>query len=246
MNIQQELQKFGLHKSEVTIYLYLLENGLATPPQIAKGTKIARTNCYNILEELKNKNLVEEEEKGKRKAYLANDPESLVHSLELKKTTLAGIIPDIRALYSSQKNKPKFRFFEGLEQIKEIYLQSLEAEKIIGIGSTKSFSDLMPEFYTFYTNKIKAKGIIFEDVLTSPSKNKGAPEQMATLKGLYDARFLPEKYKDKPTDILIWGDNIAFITLQKPFFGTIITNKLLAENFKMLFEVLWESLSDKK
>ncbi|MCX6778997.1 MAG: helix-turn-helix domain-containing protein [Candidatus Magasanikbacteria bacterium] len=238
MNFTLELQKIGLHKSETAVYLFLLENGLSTPPQIAKATKIARTNTYNILEELKNKGLVKEQEKGKHKAYLANDPETLLHSIELKKTTLEKIIPDIRAVYSSQKNKPKIRFFENLEQIKEIYLQSLEAEKIMAIGSTKSFSDLMPDFYTFYTGKIKEKGIVFEDILTSPSKLKGAPEQISTLKGLYEAKFLPDKYKDKPTDILIWNDSIAFITLQEPFFGTIITNKLLAENFKMIFEVL--------
>ncbi len=242
MDIKQELQKIGLHKSEIIVYLFLLENGLSTPPQIARGTGIARTNCYNILQELKIKDLAEEQTKGKRKAYLASDPGALLRSLEFQKNTLEKVIPDIRALYSAQKNKPKIKFFEGQEQIKEIYLQSLSAKKIMGIGSTKSLSDLMPEFYTFYTAKLKEKNIVFEDILSSSSKLKGAPEQIQTLKGLYDAKFLSEKYRDFPTDILIWDDNIAFVNLVEPVFGTILNNKQLAQTFKIIFEVVWGRL----
>lgn len=242
MDIQNELLKTGLKKSEIVVYLYLLENSLSTPPQIAKGTKIARTNCYHILISLKEKGLIEEQAKGKRQAYLAVDPESLVRFLELKKETLERVIPDLRALRAIQKNKPQIKFFEGKEQIKQIYLQSLEAEQIFGLGSTKQLSDLMPDFYTYYTNQIKKKGIVFNDILTSPSRIKGAPEQIAALRALYTAKFLPEKFKDQPTDILIWNNTCAFVTLEEPIFGTTIMSAPLAKSFKTIFDVLWEKL----
>lgn len=242
MDISTQLKGFGLHKSEIAVYLYLLEFGLSTPPQIAKGTKIARTNCYNVLLELKNKGLIQEQEKGKRHAYIANDPESLLHSLELKKNALEKVIPDIRLLYSSGKNKPKIKFYEGIEQIKEVFLQTLSAREVYGIGSTKAMSDLMPEFFIFYNLKLKEKGIMFHDILTSNSKLKGAPEQMATLKGLDEIKFLPNKFKEQPTDILIWDESIALINLGNPIFGTVITSPMLAQTFKVIFQVMWEGL----
>ena len=61
------------------------------------------------------------------------------------------------------------------------------------------------------------------------------------LRGFYEAHFLPQKYKDFPTDMLIWDDNIALITLEEPIFGTVLTNKLLAQTSKIIFDVLWSA-----
>ena len=88
MTIEEQLNEISLTKSESKVYLYLLEEGLTTPPQLARGTGIARTNCYNILEKLKNEGLIKEQEKGKRKAYIANDPESLLRTIQKKKETV--------------------------------------------------------------------------------------------------------------------------------------------------------------
>ena len=125
MTLTDQLKALGLNRTETRIYLYLLEQGLSTPPQIARGTGITRTNCYNILESLKEKDLIAEQTQGKRKAYLARDPEALVRSLERKKEIINEILPQLRGLYTTQKNKPKIKFYDGVEQIKEIYRQSL-------------------------------------------------------------------------------------------------------------------------
>ena len=139
MELQKALKELNLHRSEIKVYLYLLEQGLATPPRIAKSTNIARTHCYNILANLKDKDLIEEQAQGKRRAYIARDPEALFRSIERKREILQQILPDLRALHTLQKNKPKIKFYEGRKQIKEIYWQSLIAKKIDALGSTKPY-----------------------------------------------------------------------------------------------------------
>ena len=109
MNIVKQLKDVGLHQSEIDVYLYLLGNGYSTPPQVSRGTKIARTNCYNVLSSLKDKGLIKEEQRRKRKVYLASDPEALLLSLEKKKMALEGVIPDLKALFITQKNKPQVK-----------------------------------------------------------------------------------------------------------------------------------------
>ena len=79
MKIQHILKSIGLKRNEINIYLYLLESGVSTHPQIAQGTHIARTHCYNILRSLQNKHLVSSQKRGKRMAYIARTPKALLN-----------------------------------------------------------------------------------------------------------------------------------------------------------------------
>jgi hypothetical protein len=53
---------------------------------------------------------------------------------------------------------------------------------------------------------------------------------------------LPERYKDLPTDILVWDDNVALITLEEPYFGTVLHNAPLAQTMRMILGLLGERL----
>jgi sugar-specific transcriptional regulator TrmB len=238
MDISQQLKIAGLNHSEITVYLFLLENGISTPPIVSRGTKIARTNCYNILNSLKDQGLIEQQILKKRKAYLATDPQSLVRTLQKKKEAIEQILPDLRGLYTTQKNKPKIRFYEGFDQVREIYHQTLSAKEIFAIGSTKQINELMPGYLEYYFEEVRKRGIFFKDILTNNSEPT-SKDSKNFLKGLYEAKLLPEKYPDLPTDILIWNNNIALINLKEPVFGTILNNPLLAQTFKTLFELIW-------
>ncbi|MEK7158340.1 MAG: helix-turn-helix domain-containing protein [Patescibacteria group bacterium] len=243
MQLEEQLKDLQLTKSETKVYLHLLEQGLSTPPQIARGTGIARTNCYNILSELKNSSLIEEQEKGKRRAYIASDPEALLRAIQKKKEAVERLLPDLRALYTVQKNKPKIRFYDGFEQVKEIYWQATNTEKLLALGSTKHLAERDPKFFTAWEREMQRKQVVLQDLITNPSQTVGVNETQEMLKGLYDFRTLPEKYRDFPTDILVWNNNIALITLKEPIFGTMITSDLLAQTFRYVLEMVWEGVA---
>ena len=105
MNLTKELKKAGLSNTEILIYLYLLENGVSTPPQISKGVNMLRTNTYSVLLSLQEKNLVSKQPKGKRSVYFANDPSAVVAEFEKRKKVVESILPDLRALYKKEKNE---------------------------------------------------------------------------------------------------------------------------------------------
>ncbi len=241
MNLQNELKKIGLNKSEISVYLFLLEEGLSTPPQISSGTRIARTNCYNILLSLKQKGLVEPQQRQKRKAYLATDPQSLMQSIEKKKEIIEQILPDLRSIHTYQKNKPKIKFYEGWEEVKEVYRNSLEAKEIFAIGSTKGISDIDTKFFDTYRTQIKENKIVYHDILSNSSRGD-IQVTKELLKGYYDVTIVSSQYKNFQTDILIWGDNIALITLEESIFGTVLTNKLLAETFRIIFNLMKQGI----
>lgn len=240
--IAEQLKQFGLQGSEISIYLYLLENGVSTPPKIASGTGIARPNCYVILGTLSGKGLIAIQKNGKRKVYLAQDPEVLFQRLDEKKDALQGILPDLRALAATQSNKPVIKFYEGFAQVKNIYWQTLNAKRIYGIGSTKNLSELDPVFYKKYLGLLREKEIMFTDILSAESGSSTLRSTHELLKGYYSTKVLPHKYSGVPTDILVWDDTIALVSLVDPIFGTVLCNQQLAKTFRTIFDALFQLL----
>jgi len=240
--LQKQLKSIGLNNSEIEIYLHLLGSGISTPPQIAKGTGIARTNCYNILQELKEKDLITEQLHRKRKAYLANDPQSLLRNLDKKREIINNLLPDLAAMFKTQKNKPVIRFYDGLSGIKEIFMQNLEAEEILGVASTKQLFALDTDFFDYHREEMKKRNIIFRDIITYASSEKSMQISKGTLGALITHKILPKNYDDLPMDILVWNDKVALMITSEPIFGTVIQNEFMAKTFRMMFNVMWESL----
>jgi len=242
MELQEELRQLDLTKTETVIYLSLLESGVSSPPQLAKKTGIARTNTYNVLVSLIKKGLIEEHKEGKRKTYLARDPQALVNTIDRKREVLMRLLPDLRLLHATQKNKPKIKFYDGWESVKEIYLQATESKEILAIGSTKRLVDLDAKFFADFEETLKARGVILLDVLTFSSREVAENTTSSLLGDLYDYVLLPQQVGDTMTDILVWDDHVALMSLEAPIFGTVITNPLIAHSFRVIGKILVQSL----
>lgn len=241
--LERSLKASGLTENEIKVYFYLLENGVSTPAQIARATLVGRTNIYPIMRNLKQMRLIEEQARGKKKAFLAADPRALVSEMERKKEAIEAIVPDLQALYTRQKNKPTIKFYDGFEQVRLIYEQTLEADEILAVGSTEKLESLEKGFVAWYAKELRKRAIIMRDVLVHSAEGKTGQQMKDIIGGLYSMKFLPENYQELPTDILIWNDSIALISLDEPVFGTVLVNPPLAKTFKALFELLWKDRS---
>jgi len=242
--INDHLRQLGLLENEIKVYFYLLEQGLSSPPQIARGTKMARPNLYGLLQSLKEKNLVIEQRRGQRKIYSAADPSVLVQTLESRTEAMKQVLPDLRALFASQKNKPTIKFFEGTEQVKEIFYEMLEAKSVLGVSSTKKLYDAFGwDFFKKYITQMRERGIFLKDILTQDSINTSAQIPISVLKSMYDTRLLPKEYDSIPVDVLIWDDKVALISTEQPIFGTLIKNQAVATIMQIMFNLSWKQLS---
>ena len=101
----------------------------------------------------------------------------------------------------------------------------------------------MPESFPGRFQKfIKQKGIFFQEILSNQSQVE-AEEAKKNMSPYYEYKILSEKYSDFPTDILVWDDSLALITLSEPVFGVMLINKALADTHRLQFEIMWNSLS---
>lgn len=241
MEIQQQLRSLGLHQTEIIIYLFLLKNGLSTPPIVSRETNIARTNCYNILLELKNKGLITQKIQAKKKLYQANDPDSLIDFLENKVLRAHEILPELKAIFTHQIIGPGIILFQGVEQIKDLYEQSLSTKTIFSIGSRVRLHELMPDFETYYFKEVQKRQIIFYDLTDQESKLIMA-KMHSFLKGYYAVRQLPPEYAETATDILIWDDSVALLNFKDSVSAMILKNQPLSDMLQMLFKIIWKKL----
>ena len=233
MDISEQLKTLDLTKSEIVVYLQLLEFGISTPPQIAKITGIARTNCYNILKALKEKVLLRNKRMESEKPILR-----AIHkrfwTLLIKKASDGTSSPDLRALHVTQKNKPKIRFLKDGGCKGNLANEATRSTEILAIGSTKRLVDLDANFFAQFERTLKERGIILHDILTLSSREVAERTTKPVLMGLYDYVYLPSGAEDMLTDILVWDDSVALMALEAPIFGTVVTSPHIAQSFRVI------------
>ena len=240
------LEKLGLNKNEAQIYEVLLNEGSLGVKPILSRTGLKRGNAYYHLDSLKAKGLVETEKDGGRTLFSAKHPEQLELLLAQQKAALSEAeenlhktLPALRGIFQLSTTKPGVKFFEGQEGIIKIY------ETLLAQGqSIDSFEDKgeMVAFFADYVKEFISKRIkqrIFNRVI-APSTS---PINVSSPKEFREARLLPVAQFPFRMDIKIVDNLVSLISFQKDNpVGILVENKEIAENFKMLFEMVWKLL----
>lgn len=139
--IYSALNKFGLTKNEIKIYLETLKNEELSPFQIAKLTDIPRTSVYDILMNLSLKGLVELNQsdgiKKQQTLVRAKNPSVIRGILQQKRKELIeteadilNILPIIKDDFHKDKSNADFRFYSGLNGARKVYFESLSFDTL--------------------------------------------------------------------------------------------------------------------
>ncbi|MDP3988611.1 MAG: helix-turn-helix domain-containing protein [bacterium] len=245
MNIHEQLRGIGMSDSEIKVYLFLLETGISSPPVIARNTKIARSNLHVVLKDLLNMGLVKRRLQNKRYLYIPTDPSITLHILDERRKAMESALYELTARYKSQKNKPVIKFYEGIQEIKHIFEELLEAKnkKVFGFTSTARLFELFPLYFqSRFQKELKRKEIYLRDILSYDSKETSAIETKQNTGWMYDYKILNKKYGELRSNILVWDDKVAVMTLEEPVFGTVTTSAALADTYRVQFNILWDAL----
>lgn len=215
MELINDLKRLGLNQSECAVYLFLLQNGESSPPTVSRETKIARTNCYHLLNGLEQKGLIEIKEHEGRKAYRARNPESLLGMLDVQRRAAMAILPDLESLFRSHKKKPVVSFYNGPDEIRELLKLTMQSTSVRVVGTPAFPDNETTAIFAVYRDELQKRQISFED-LSLPSVSR----------------------ETVPISIMIWDGHVALISRQDSMFATVIKNQSIAETFIILFNVL--------
>jgi len=240
MQLRKALDTLGLNELQRKVYLACLELGGASAYRIAQQANIARSTCYEIMEDLKALNLIQQYKKKKVKFYTVKSIQEAINFEKEKISQLEKALPEFNALYRSINTKPNVRLYEGLEGMKCIIDEiDTEADEILGFSSAE---DMLYKFSGFWSQHLKkriSKKIPVRSILVdSPrarERQKLGPTELRTVK------IIPAKYGHHST-MLIWKNKVAIFTFQNEMLALVIESKELAQGQRASFEFMWDVL----
>lgn len=245
---EKELQNLGLTEKEAKVYTTALELGPDTVQNIAKQSGINRATTYVQIDLLKEKGLMSEFEKGKKTYYVAESPNrlknllsSIEKELELKKNEAGAVIPQLLSLFEGMGERPKVRFFEGIEGVRAMHqdLLTTKNKTTQGFLYLDDLFNSFPEYQNEFTKYRIKKKITSHIIYTQ----KGGPRPDAVNKKDYRiAKFIDNKKFPINASITLYDNKVSILTSKPSPTGVIIENKPIAETFQAIFYWMWSKL----
>ncbi len=252
----KELYGIGLSDKAALVYTAVLELGVAFPSKIAEMTKLNRSTVYHVLLDLTVKGLVTELERKKKLCYQIENPNKLINFTksqirlaEERAERAKKIIPEVEGLYNLIPNKPRVRFFEGLEGVLAVYEDHISVTKpyeMVAYSNVEKLMKLLPErFVKDYVAKKEKLGIttraILPDTPFSADYNKEVYQDVAK-KALVQSRLIPANEFPYETEITMYGpDKVSIVNFKKEtLIGVIIEDETIAKTMRMAFELAWK------
>ena len=242
MSLENNLKQLGLEEKEAKVYLAALELGPTNIQNLAKKSEIKRSTLYEIIRNLKEQDLLTESPKGKRKIFIAAEPENLKRSIKLKEQLLNDILPELKSLNNIGFVKPKITFYEGREGFQKIYLDSLETKEksICAIAPSKLIVDIVGEDFSNKYVEERAKRKIQTKLIhiTSNATRYKYLDPKSFPKTLRSVRFTPSELVFNNA-IVIYGNSVAIMSNKKEGFGFVVESADYAQTMRVFYDLLW-------
>lgn len=239
MDTKEVLQHFGLNEKQASIYLALLELGVASAPTISKKSGVKRPTTYVILQELRQKGLLTEMPKKSKTLYIAKSPEVLLATRKEQNEEIRITMPEILALYNAKAEKPRVRFYQGEREINELYAEIFYEKEIWFVASIGSIPEnLMKCIHKYIARAAQKKTSIREIQMDDPISRDFRKQYESEC---YQIKTAPKNF-DLPSDNAIYGNKIAIFSYKSEPMAVVIESEDVVKTYRSLFEMAWNSI----
>jgi sugar-specific transcriptional regulator TrmB len=237
------LQKIGLTEKEARIYHAALSLGPSTVSSIAKASVVKRTTAYSIIDSLVEKNLMTREVHGIKELWQAAEPEALRTLLDDQQQALNRALPELHSLYRFSDAESVIKYYEGMDSLKEVYLEMLRTvrpeENYMVLSDQQLWLDLDPDFLIEFRRKrsklnIRVRMILTDSPLARESIGRG---RMVNEEN----RLLPEGTA-LTTNLVIIPRKVFIHQMEPPIMGMVIENPHIIRMHSEMYELIWRGL----
>ena len=164
-----------------------------------------------------------------------------------KERLFSEILPQLQSIHNIRTGKPKTRYFEGKEGIKEVREDTLMhgGKEILAIYSYDIIDILGKEFTDNDIKKRIQKGFYVRTIAPDDDemiKNYTAKDQ----EQLRSTKLISAKDFPFSIEILIYGNNYVALISAKEEIGLIIEGSEIHKTMKLIFELIWKLLPEIK
>ncbi len=251
------LQNYWFSEKEAKVYLTTLELWNTIASTIARRSEINRATTYSILNDFKKRGIANEVTKDDVKYFSVIKPEILLKNLEEKYKNFKDKMPDFLSLYGNFWNRPKIKFFEWFEWLKEIFKEIVYSWKernekpflsFLWVNKMdKRFEEWIKNDFTRIRKDIKTE----KRVILSVDKTKNNEEENYYIKFNKDKHNVVEIDKNilsfSNELMLYWKNSVAIILHEEWEMSWVtIESKTLHDWLESLFNVMREWYKNKK
>jgi len=229
------LEGLGLTKTEIKIYLTLLELGPTKVGNVIEKSNLASSAVHNSLNTLIEKGLISYIKIGKIKHYQAVPPKELVEFIEEKKKKVLEILPELEKKQMIGKEKQAAEIYEGSKGIKAMLDLLIEDVKkgdefLFFALNIEQFNKEIDDFFLKFNLKLNEKGITA----------KGISNKDVARIWLKKIPKIKQTNLPIPNGVTIFKDKICFYDWGEKPVGFLINSKQITDSYKKLFWKVWE------
>jgi sugar-specific transcriptional regulator TrmB len=239
--LQETLKQIGMEEKEAKIYLAGLELGETGIKDLASKSNIKRTTVYEIIDSMVAAGYLKITSRGKRKRYVAIDPQELKMIMRKKEALLAQVMPQLLAMSNVSDVKPKVWFYQGKDGVMQAYEDALNYPgiEVIGWASgevTSLFSDAEIEKYirSRIRKKILETMIMPNDEVTARFTAQDSRHLRRTK--AVDAKLYPFKI-----EINIYANRVGIYSARDKM-AVIMESEQVASTMRMIFQMCWNGI----
>lgn len=248
--LEKILEKIGLSEKEAKVYLAALELGPSTVQQIAKKADVVRPTTYVILDTLLKKGLMSSVDTGPKTLFSAEPPTQLGKYLDHQeqhlrdlRNDLVGVIPDLEAMFAQAGERPRVRFYDGVEghdAAEDDYYRSLSPkDELFSFTPLDEATKMFPEMRAEQPHKRLEKKLWAHVLYTT----EAGPQPEASSKSeRRTARWLPkDKFPFRCVVAIIPGKRVQLTNVTGPLFAVLIEDGHIADTMKVIWDLAWEA-----
>lgn len=230
------LEDIGLTNAEIKVYLALLELGDSTAGLIIEKSGLQSSVVHATLNKLVDKGFISYIQEGQRRHYQAANPKHIVEFINHKKERFEELLPELMLKQQLSKEKPEVIVYRGINGIKELLLELLEAggTEHHTFGSTKESLMLGESWWVNYHKKRAAKNIkaklMFNESLVFWKAEIKYPKS--------EVRYTKVGFEPL-TETIIRNNQVGIIIWTEKPIGILIHNQAAANSYDKFFKMMW-------
>ncbi len=237
----ENLQKIGMTNKEARVYLALLELGKSAVSVIAGRAQMNRSTAYVILRSLRAQGFVLEIPNTKKHEFIAEDPQKIVEITQSRHTLAERLVPTLQAKRKKESGLSNFRFYQGLDGLREAYQYRLESfsnsECVAFWGASASIPPEAHRIFLKWARDSKRANVRLRAI--APDDESLSLYRDIDTEHLREVRIVPQSVYPSELSIEIFTDMVRMTSLSD-LQTVIIESKETARSMKAIFEMCWK------
>ncbi len=242
MNLIEQLERLDLKGRQAKVYLALLQLGSASAIEIAKYTKLKHPTVYDVLDLLREKQLVCETLSGRRRLFSPENPARLAEIENRRKEALDAVLPDLHALYRGGEKRPRVHYYEGAEggEVLQAALLDVRSKEYFYFGAVQEMLKLSsPEREAEYVRQRIRRGI-WSWSIRNRAREVAEEYMLPGERNLRHVRYFPRAISDNISGLYLFDETVAVASGLKENYTIFIESGELFILMKSLWQCMWE------